>query len=233
MDATAIAHMERNLRQIQDRVAAAARRVGRDPASVRIIAVTKEAPADAIAALHGMGMRHFGENRTHVAEVKREALAALDATWHMIGNIQRRKAGEVVRLFDRVDAVDRLALAEALQRQCEAQARTLPVLLEVNVSGEANKHGLASAAVGETLRAMAPLDRIRVEGLMTMAPFDAPEDVLRGVFGGLRRLAADLGLPVVSMGMTDDFEIAIEEGATEVRIGRALFEETAPQPAQG
>lgn len=223
---------ERNLREIEARIAAAAARAGRAPESVRLIAVTKEAPAAAVAALHALGLRHFGENRVHVAAGKRAELGGLDAVWHMIGNVQRRKAGEVARTFDRVDAVDRVALAEALQRQCEALDRVLPVLIEVNVSGEPNKHGCAPAELAALLRAVAPLDRLRVEGLMTMAPFDAPGPVLRAVFGGLRRLAEEQGLPTLSMGMTDDFETAIEEGATEVRIGRALFE-TDPAEQHG
>jgi pyridoxal phosphate enzyme (YggS family) len=214
-----------NLHAIQQRIAAAAREAGRDPDAVRLIAVTKEVDAGAIRVLYDLGVRHFAENRVPVAREKRAALSDGDIVWHMIGNIQRRKVPEVLEVFDRIDAVDRLELAASLQQRCEALGRErLPVLLEVNVSGEVNKHGLAPAAVGESVAALRAMDRLHLEGLMTMAPFDAPESVLQGVFRTLKELADAQHLPVISMGMTDDFETAIREGATEVRIGRALFE---------
>lgn len=214
-----------NLHAIQTRIARATAASGRAPDSVRLVAVTKEVDAGAVRMLYDLGVRHFAENRVPVAQAKRAALADCDIVWHMIGNIQRRKVKDVLDVFDRIDAVDRLELATTLQQRCaETGRKELPVLLEVNISGEANKHGLAPAMVGEAVAAVRAMDCLRLEGLMTMAPFDAPEPVLRDVFQGLKRLAVDFDLPVISMGMTDDFETAIQEGATEVRIGRALFE---------
>jgi pyridoxal phosphate enzyme (YggS family) len=142
----------------------------------------------------------------------------------MIGPLQTRKAPEVVAGFSYFDAVDRVRAAEALQQRCEEQDRTLRVLIEVNVSGEASKHGFEPEDLLQALAEMRGFDRLHVDGLMTMAPFGAEEDFLRKCFRRLKQLADRHGLPELSMGMTDDFEIAIEEGATQVRIGRALFE---------
>lgn len=211
-----------NLREIRHRMAQAAQRAGRHGDDVRLVAVTKTVGPEAARVLYDLGVRHFAENRVEGARQKVEALPG-DAVWHCIGNLQRRKVREAVSLFARLDGVDRIALAEELQKrlmQCDAHKE---VLLEVNVSGEASKHGFSLPALGGALDAVRLMDRLRVVGLMTMAPFDAPEELLRSIFRGLREVADGHGLPVRSMGMTDDFEIAIEEGATEVRIGRALF----------
>jgi hypothetical protein len=213
----------RNLSDILQRMAAAAERGGRAPEDVRLLPVTKTVGVVEVRILHELGIPAFGENRVETARAKIESLAGA-VRWHMIGSIQRRKVKDVVALFDCAEAVDRLELAETLQRRCEEQDKRLPILLEVNVSGESAKHGFAPSEVAESLRQIRAFDRLTVEGLMTMAPFDAPEPVLRSTFRGLRELAETLGLRELSMGMTDDFEIAIEEGATQVRIGRALFE---------
>ena len=211
------------LEAVRARMQAATERGGRSVDEVRLVAVTKTVGLEEVQALHALGVTDIGENRIETVLPKIEAMG--DAMrWHMIGPVQRRKARDVVRLFDRVDAVDRPAAAEALQRRCEDQDRRLAVLVEVNVSGEEQKHGFVPGDLDGALREMQALDRLRVDGLMTMAPFGAPEDVLRPIFRRLRELAEVHGLATVSMGMTDDFEIAIEEGATEVRIGRALFE---------
>jgi len=188
------------------------------------VAVTKTVGVGEMRLLHELGVRHVGENRLEVARPKREDFNPADLCWHMIGNIQRRKARDIVAAFDRVDAVDRLSLAQTLQDRCEELDRTLRCLVEVNVSGEAAKHGFAPGELGDALARMGGLDRLVVEGLMTMAPWGAEETVVRGVFRRLRELAETHGLTTLSMGMTDDYEIAIEEGATEVRVGRALFE---------
>jgi hypothetical protein len=213
----------RNLSDILQRMAAAAERGGRAPEGVRLLPVTKTVGIAEVRILHELGIPAFGENRVETARAKIESLAGV-VRWHMIGSIQRRKAKDVVALFDCADAVDRFELAETLQRRCEEQDKRLPILLEVNVSGESAKHGFAPSEVAESLRQIRAFDRLTVNGLMTMAPFDAPEPVLRSTFRGLRELTETLGLRELSMGMTDDFEIAIEEGATQVRIGRALFE---------
>lgn len=212
-----------NLRLIHDRIAGAAARAGRDPGQVRLVAVTKSVGIDEIRVLIGLGVTHLGENRVEIAREK--ILACRDGVcWHLIGNIQRRKVRDAVELFDRIDAVDRLSLAEALERRCAGLGRVMPVLLEVNVSGEASKHGFQPGEVGEGLRRIQEFAHLRVEGLMTMAPYAEDPETVRPVFARLRELAATLDLNTLSMGMTNDFEIAVEEGATEVRIGAALFQ---------
>lgn len=213
----------RNVASIRQRMAAAAVRAGRPAEAPRLIAVTKTVGLDEMRALQGLGVTDFGENRVDVAAPKIEAIGT-EVSWHMIGSLQRRKVRDAAALFDAVDSVDRLELAEVLQKRCEELDRRMPVLLEVNVSGEAQKHGFAPESLGTVLDVLRAFDHLSIEGLMTMAPLDAPESVLRTVFGGLRALADQHGLRERSMGMTDDFEIAIEEGATQVRIGRALFE---------
>lgn len=223
LSAPARDRIARNLEEVRQRMARAALKVGRRPEEITLIAVTKSVGVGEVEALYELGVRHFGENRPeHVAE-KISALPA-DATWHAIGNLQRRKARVALEHFACIDAVDRLELAETLQSQAAELQRNPRVLLEVNVSGEETKHGFTPAGMAPVLESMQRLSALRLQGLMTMAPFGAPEPQLRQVFSQLRELAQRHALPVLSMGMTDDFETAIEEGATEVRIGRALFE---------
>ncbi len=213
----------RNLAGIRRRIADAAARAGRHAASVRLVAITKTVGLAEIAALRGAGVGEMGENRVEVALPKIAALPK-DIAWHMIGPLQTRKASEVVAGFSHFDAVDRVRAAEALQRRCEEQDRTLRVLIEVNVSGEESKHGFEPDDLARAFAEMRGFDRLRLDGLMTMAPFGAGDAFLRKCFRKLKQLADHHGLPELSMGMTDDFEIAIEEGATQVRIGRALFQ---------
>ncbi len=211
-----------NLDAVNARIAAAAHRVGRAPEDICLVPITKTVGVEEAEALSRLGITALGENRTDVAREKIEVLGHA-VRWHMIGNVQRRKAKDVAALFDVVDAVDRVALAEALQRRCDQAGRELTALAEVNVSGEEAKHGFAPEALETALRDMRPLDRLRIEGLMTMAPLGADEPTIRRIFRRLKELADGLGLREVSMGMTNDFEIAVEEGATQLRIGRALF----------
>ena len=173
--------------------------------------------------MYDLGFRALGENRAEVAGPKIEAMPG-DIRWHMIGSVQRRKAKDVVRLFDRVDSVDRLELADELQKRCAEQDKRLEILLQVNVSGEDVKHGFSPNLLSDTLKTVQSRPHLNIVGLMTMAPIAASEDAIRGYFRELKHLADDNGLEVVSMGMTQDFEIAIEEGATEIRIGRALYQ---------
>ena len=214
-----IAH---NLNRIREQIAGAAARAGRNPETVKIIAVTKTVGLAEVQALYDLGVRDFGENRLEVAAPK-IAGAPDDIIWHHIAPVQTRKAKDIVALFRVADAIDRVKAAEALQRRCEEQDKALDILVEVNVTGEESKHGFAPGDLEGTLREIAAFDRLRVTGLMTMAPFDAPESLLRACFRDLNRLCEAHALPERSMGMTDDFEIAVEEGSTQVRIGRALF----------
>jgi len=212
-----------NLARIEARIAAAAQRAGRAAGDVRLIPVTKTVGARECRILKDLGYTHLGENRVENAEEKIEVIGA-GVTWHMIGHVQRRKAREVAQWFGRVDSVDRIELADSLEARSAALGKKLPVLLEVNVSGEESKSGFTPEQLAEAVEHVRGLPHLVVEGLMTMAPLvDDPEQA-RPVFRGLRELAAKHGLTVLSMGMSNDYEIAIEEGATEVRIGTAIFE---------
>lgn len=214
-----------NAARIRERIAQAATRAGRDASRVTLVAVTKSVGLPEMRALLDAGVHHLAENRLQIAAPKMEQLAShQNIVWHMIGPVQRRKARDVAGSFHRVDSVDRVDVAEALQRRCESISQTLRILLQVNISGETQKHGFAPAGLAEALEKIRGFDRLMVEGLMTMAPFDAEEPTLRRVFGGLRDTADAHGLSVLSMGMSQDFEIAVEEGATEVRLGTVLFE---------
>jgi pyridoxal phosphate enzyme (YggS family) len=228
-----------NLHRVQDRVAAAAARAGRDPAAITLVAVSKTHPVDTLLEAYALGVRHFGENRVAEALGKlpafRHAVPDAQATFHMIGHLQSRKAEPAVTLFDWVHSVDNLKLARRLDRFAGEQHKQMPVLLEVNVSGEASKYGLDRAHIDELHRAvdeLSTLSHIRLAGLMTMAPIVSDPELTRPVFRGLRDLRDELQrrdsavhLPHLSMGMTDDFEVAIEEGATLIRVGRAIFGE--------
>ncbi len=211
-----------NIKGIEARIAEAAQRSGRVASDVKLIPVTKSVGVEEARVLVELGQRELAENRIEVARPKIEALGA-EVHWHMIGNIQRRKAREVAALFDRVDSVDRLRLAEELESRCAALGKVLDVLLQVNVSGEETKGGFSPNAVGEALDEIRGMAHLRVLGLMTMAPAVSDPEETRPFFSRLRELGEAEGLEVLSMGMTNDFEVAVEEGATEVRIGTALF----------
>jgi pyridoxal phosphate enzyme (YggS family) len=209
---------------VRRRIAAACEKSGRPPDDVTLIAVTKGFPAqtarDAVAA----GITDLGENRVQEAQAKRPELADLPpgVVWHMIGHLQTNKVKAALDLFDIIHSVDSLHLAEAISKRAE---RPVPVFIEVNVAGESSKYGITITALPDHFQSISRLANVDVRGLMTVAPIaTSPEDV-RPVFRGLREAAVTLGLQGLSMGMTDDFEVAIEEGATHVRIGRALFGE--------
>ena len=216
--------IERNLGQVRARIAAACARAGRDPSSVVLVAVTKAVGPEEIRLLAEGGVQHIGENRVQAAQRKRGAVS-VPVTWHMIGPLQTNKAARAVELFDVVHSLDRAKLAGALSSRLDAAGRDLDVYIEVSVAGERQKSGMAPQEVPafiEEIRARHP--RLRPIGLMTMPPqVDDPEDS-RPLFVRLRELAGRVGLPGLSMGMTQDFAVAVEEGATVVRIGRALFE---------
>ncbi len=211
-----------NLREVERRIAAAAERAGRSPEEVTLVAVTKGLPPEAIRAAVDAGIEHIGENRVQEARPKVEWLSALGLrpTWHMVGHLQRNKAKTAVEVFDIIHSVDSIRLAETLNA---VAASTLPVLLQVNVSGEATKGGFSAAELPASVADTVRLPNLAVQGLMTIAPLTSDPEQARPVFRRLRELRDSLGLEYLSMGMTDDFEVAIEEGATMVRIGRAIF----------
>jgi PLP dependent protein len=223
-----------NLATVRQRVARAAGRAGRRAEEVTIVAVSKTFPVEAIRAAYGAGLRHFGENRVQEWESKQAAVAQLDAIWHLIGHLQSNKSRKAAYLFHRVDSVDDLALAKRLDAAAAAEGKNLPVLIEVRMSEEATKTGVAESELPALAASIAPFGHVDLLGLMTIPPFfDEPERV-RPYFRKLRELRDDVSrrlgrkLPVLSMGMTHDFEIAIEEGATEIRVGTAIFGERTP-----
>jgi hypothetical protein len=214
--------IDTKLAGVRQRMERAAVRAGRDVGDVTLVAVTKGRAVGDIQRLYDAGVRHFGENRVPEAETKIAALPA-DCIWHMVGNVQRRKAAAVVALFQRVDSVDRLELAEALNQRASDAGKHLRVLVEVNVSGEDAKHGVSPNELGSLLSAMSSLTHIQIDGLMTMAPLVENPESVRPYFLELHRLFIENNLRVASMGMSGDFEVAIEAGATEIRVGTALF----------
>lgn len=232
--------IEGNLARVERRIAEACARAGREPNEVSLVAVTKTRTPSEIIAAYECGVRHFGENRVEEAEGKvpqlRQRFLADPATWHMIGHVQSRKARKAIEFSDIIHSVDSLRLARRLGRFAEEEGKRVPILLEVNVSGEASKYGFLawdastrSEFVGQ-VEALAELDHLRIRGLMTMAPIVPDPEQARPIFRRTREIRDALldQMPScdwaeLSMGMTDDFEVAIEEGATLVRIGRAIF----------
>lgn len=188
------------------------------------MAVTKGVSPTVIKDAYDHGIRHFGENMVQEAQGKVAQLGSFRPyiTWHMVGHLQSNKARKALEIFDIIHSVDSVRLAEILSRRAE---KIVPILLQVNVSGEVTKSGFSTGEVADALRRISQLANLRVVGLMTIAPLSAhPEDV-RPIFRRLRELRDRLGLEHLSMGMSGDFEVAIEEGATIVRIGRAIFGE--------
>jgi pyridoxal phosphate enzyme (YggS family) len=218
-----------NLSRIRERVADACRRAGRSPDEITIVAVTKTFPPEAVAEAYRAGLTDIGENRVQEAASKIPLVEAMGVRprWHLVGHLQTNKAKTALGLFAIIHSVDSLRLAEAISRRAVA---TVPVLLEVNVAGESTKFGFAPQEVAEAAASIAALPNLDVRGLMTVAPFTADPEEVRPVFRRLRELRDEIGLPELSMGMTDDFEVAIEEGATILRIGRAIF---GARPSEG
>ena len=212
------------LARVHERIDAACRRAGRSPDEVTLVGVSKGFPAEAVAEACAAGLRDSGENRVQEAAPKIEALAAraVRPRWHLIGHLQSNKAKTAAHLFAIIHSIDSLRIAEAISR---GASRRLPVLLEVNVSQEASKYGFSMDEVVPALPAIQALPNLDVCGLMTVAPLVDDPEAVRPVFRALRELRDRLGLRELSMGMTGDFEVAIEEGATMVRVGRAIFGE--------
>jgi pyridoxal phosphate enzyme (YggS family) len=227
-DGAIMTEVETRLADIQRRITAACERAGRNPESVRLLAVTKTLGPDTVQEAVAAGLSLFGESRIQEARQKiPQCSSALH--WHYIGHLQTNKAREAVRLFEMIHAVDSLRLLECLDRVAQEEGRTLPVCLEVNVSGERSKFGLSPDEMPAVLARAATLFRVQVAGLMTIPPIAEDPEEARPFFRRLRELRdrwqAEAGvlLPELSMGMSHDFEIAVEEGSTWVRVGALLF----------
>jgi pyridoxal phosphate enzyme (YggS family) len=225
-----------NLARIRERMDRAATRAGRRTEKITLVGVSKARPVEDIRAAYEAGVRHFGENRIQEWESKRTSVADLDVTWHLIGHLQSNKVARAARLFHTIDSVDSIALAEKLEgvrkELVTKQGERLPALIEVKLDPEPAKSGVSAAELPRVVEALLRLPHLELRGLMGVPPyFDDPEKT-RPYFRSLRELRdamrAQLGgevLPVLSMGMSNDFEVAIEEGATEIRVGTALFGE--------
>ena len=222
-------NLAENLREVKDRIALAARKAGRDPEEVRLVAVSKIKPAEAVKEALAAGQTIFGEN--YVQEAKDKVpLVGEGPVWHFIGHLQSNKARQAAELFHAVQTVDRLKLAKALGRHATELGKELEILIQVNLGGEAQKSGCTAEQAPELARAVADVPGLKLKGLMTMPPFFDDPERARPIFAGLRKLADKLkaGLPAgsmdeLSMGMSGDFEAAIAEGATLVRVGTAIF----------
>jgi pyridoxal phosphate enzyme (YggS family) len=227
--------VEDRLRVVRQQIAESAERSQRSAEEIKIVAITKGQPVEAIRAALGLGLNLIGENRVEEALEKQSLLVDADIDWHMVGHIQSRKAVDIPGHFVYVHSIDRMKIAQRINRFAHDQDIILPVLLECNVSGEATKSGWACynpkdwSGVVNDFQEILKFPALRVRGLMTMAPWVQDHSILRATFQNLRNLreymteVLEYRLPELSMGMSDDYQIAIEEGATMVRLGRALF----------
>jgi len=219
--------IQANLEAVQERISQACQRSGRNPEEVTLIAVTKNVDPANIELAYNSGLCHFGENRLQEAEKKIERLNLLKPrpAWYLIGHLQSNKVKPALELFDMVQSLDSWELAESIDRRAGAQGLKFPVLLQVNIAGETTKGGFPLDNFEDSFYKISGLSNIRVKGLMTIAPLVEDPEQARAVFCQLRELRDRFSLEELSMGMTNDFEVAIEEGATMVRIGRAIFGE--------
>lgn len=221
--------LQQNAKEILAGVRAAAERAGRNPDEITVIAVSKTFERALMDEAYEFGFRVFGESRAQEIRQKCETPLPDDTELHMIGPLQTNKIRQVLPHIDVLQTVDRVRLVNSLQKELEKQEASLKVMLQVNISGEEQKSGVAPEDASDLLTAIIDASQLEPVGLMTMAPYDAEESVIRDVFRGLRELRDKLeqdhgiSLPALSIGMSDDYEIAIAEGATHIRIGRALF----------
>ncbi len=219
-----------NITQVREKIEAAARRSGRDGTDIVLVAVTKGVPLEGIEEAHALGLSLFGENRIQEAATKVSALPP-PIQWHMIGHLQTNKVPDAVRMFQMLQSVDSIRLAEKIDEECAKLDRTMPVLLEVNIAGEVQKYGFKPEEVYAAVDAAGGLPRLKIMGLMGMAPNNPEQSPrreafkkLKNIFSVLRSLKRNnVEMKYLSMGMSGDFEIAIEEGSNMVRIGTALF----------
>jgi hypothetical protein len=223
-----------NIAHVQERIRAAANRAGRGTEEITLMAVSKTFPVDSIHEAYTAGLRVFGENRVQEFAGKAEALRDLrDAEWHLIGHLQTNKAAKATELFDAIDSVDSVRTAEKLNASAQSATETLPVLIEINIGGEQAKSGVApdSDELERILQGAARWENLQIRGVMTVPPYTEAPEGARGYFQGLRKIRDSMaarklprvGTEVLSMGMSHDFEVAIEEGATCVRVGTAIF----------
>jgi pyridoxal phosphate enzyme (YggS family) len=221
-------NLAENLAVIQQRIAAACSQAGRQPSEVTLLAVSKGHSPDVIKNASNLGLTLFGENKVQEAKAK-IPLCPGRLRWQMIGHLQSNKCRDAVHFFEMIQSVDSLSLADEINKTCEKQAKTMPILLEVNVAGEASKFGYKPEQLLSELKQINALAKVEIHGLMTIAPYATDAEKVRPIFRRLRELKSEceqiLGapLPHLSMGMSGDFEIAIEEGSTIIRLGTALF----------
>ena len=229
--ATTTAEFVRNIAGVRTRIAAAAERAGRSPASVRLLPISKTVPEDRIRLAVRAGLRELGENKVQEATRKHAALSDLRLSWSIVGHLQTNKARDVASFADEFQALDSLRVAEALDRRLQAAGRSIDVLVQVNTSAEPQKYGIHPDELAAFLPALAPYSSLRVQGLMTLAVFSDDTERVRACFARLRTLRDRMrevdpdaiGRGELSMGMSGDFEVAVEEGATVVRVGQAIF----------
>lgn len=220
--------IEHNLRSIQERIEAACIRAGRTPSDITLLAVTKGHPPETVRTAAELGLSVFGENKVQEAKAK-IPLCSNRLRWHMIGHLQSNKCRDAVHFFEMIQSIDSLSLAEEVNHRADQAGKTVPVLLEVNAVGEASKFGYRPEVLLREISALNALRRIEVHGLMTVPPWAPDPEKVRPVFRMMRELkvrceeALGAPLPHLSMGMSGDFEVGIEEGSTLVRIGTALF----------
>lgn len=223
--------IENNLRRVQSEIAAACQRSGRDSRDVTLVAVTKTADVPAIRVLFDLGVRDFGESRPQVLWNKQPQLPS-DTRWHLIGHLQTNKVRRTLPMIDCLHSLDRIPLAEVVSEEAQRLGRAIPVTLQVNLTQEIAKHGFSASDLLAQYRQIVALPGLKIEGLMTMARVEEDPELCRPTFASLRQLRDQLRaeftdgppLPILSMGMSHDFVVAVEEGATHVRVGSALFE---------
>jgi hypothetical protein len=220
------------LESLQERVAAAAQKVGRIPADITVVAVAKTIPVELIEEAIELGVKHVGENRVQEASPKFERIGK-KVTWHMVGHLQTNKVKRALEIFDVIQSVDSVRLGEAISERVKTIGQAADVLLEVNTSGEESKYGFDPDGLCSGVEQICALEGVRIKGLMTVGPLVATPEEARGAFVLLRELSErisglhlpDVDMSVLSMGMSGDFEVAIEEGATMIRVGTAIFGE--------
>ncbi len=228
-----------NIARVREQICAAALRAGRKPEEIQLMAVTKEVSADRIREAHYAGVQLFGENRVQEFQAKQGALRDIAAAkWHMIGHLQTNKAPRAAELFDAVDSIDSVRLAQKLNSAAQQCGKRLPVLIEINVGGELSKSGIApdSAELEQLLGTATELQSLEFCGLMAVPPYSDDPEESRAYFRQMKQLVSEISrrqvaavrMEVLSMGMSHDFEIAIEEGSTCVRVGTAIFGERKP-----